>query len=589
MSAPASSAGAMPPARASLWSLWASNRLALAGGIITLFIVVAAALAPLLPLPDPNAIHPAARLLPVFSSQAILGTDQLGRDLLSRLLWGAGLSLGVGVAATLSACIVGSVIGLVAAYVGGRADSVLMRLIDMIMAFPYLLLALAIVAVLGPGLLNALLAIAIVNIPFFARTVRGVALSLVQRPFMEAARLSGASHVRIVLRELLPNVLPVIIVTMSTTLGWMILETAGLSFLGLGAQPPQADLGSLLGDARRLVLLAPHLALVPGLLIMFLVIGINLAGDGLRDVLDPRLQGDTLQAPSPSTTIKRPPPREADSSPASLLSVRGLTVDRRLPGGRLGRPVVDHVSLDVSSGQVVGLVGESGSGKSVLALSLLALAPSPPMQIVDGSVVLGGQDLLTQSLRGWQDLRGKRVAIVFQDPLTTLNPLMPVGAQIAEVIARHLPCGRSERQARVLALIERVGLPSPEATSQAYPHQLSGGQRQRIGIAMALAAEPDIIIADEPTTALDVTTKVKILDLLSALRTEQGLSIILISHDLSVIERVCDHVLVMYQGQIVEEGPTSDILSAPQHPYTQRLLDAVPVLGRPEKLFATHG
>ncbi|SNB68281.1 peptide/nickel transport system permease protein [Arboricoccus pini] len=589
MKGPVSPSEPMLPIRPKLWSRWASNRLALTGGFVTLFIMAAAALTPLLGLPDPNAIHPAARLLPIFSRQAILGTDQLGRDLLSRLLWGSGLSLCVGMAATLSACVIGSAIGLIAAYTGGFVDSILMRLIDMIMAFPYLLLALAIVAVLGPGLFNALLAIGIVNIPFFARTIRGVALSLVERPFMAAAGLSGASHVRIVLRELLPNVLPVIIVTMSTTLGWMILETAGLSFLGLGAQPPQADLGSLLGDARQLVLLAPHLALVPGLLIMSLVVGINLAGDGLRDVLDPRLQGGLLETPSPNTRVERAPLLEAGPSSPSIMSVRGLTVQHRLAGDGLGRTIVDHVDLDIAPGKAIGLVGESGSGKSVLALTLLGLAPSPPMQIVDGSITLGTQNLLAQSLKSWQDLRGRRVAIVFQDPLTTLNPLMPVGAQIAEVIARHLPGPRSERQSGVLALIDRVGLPNPEATARAYPHQLSGGQRQRIGIAMALAAQPDILIADEPTTALDVSTKVKILDLLSELRHDQGLSIILISHDFSVIQRVCDHVLIMYRGQIVEEGPTSEIMVTPTHPYTQQLLDAVPVLGRPEKLFTTQG
>ncbi|MEZ5860700.1 MAG: ABC transporter permease [Geminicoccaceae bacterium] len=199
-----------------------------------------------------------------------------------------------------------------------------MRGVDMLMAFPYLLLALAIVAALRPGLLNALLAIAVVNIPFFARSVRGATLGLVQREFIEAARLSGYSNARIILSELLPNVLPVIVITMSTTVGWMILETAGLSFLGLGAQPPQADLGSMLGDGRNLVITAPHVSIVPGVLILVLVIGINLLGDGLRDVLDPRLKSGALSRPVARTAVaEAAPPARATGVPCSRSGTSG--------------------------------------------------------------------------------------------------------------------------------------------------------------------------------------------------------------------------------------------------------------------------
>lgn len=215
--------------------------------VLICFIIL---LAPVLPLPNPDATSPAMRLKPMFSEGHLLGTDQLGRDILSRVIWGTRVSVAVGFAATLIAAIVGSAIGLVAGYAGGRTDNLMMRDIDMLMAFPYILLALAIVAVLGPGLMNALYAIAVVNIPFFARNVRGVTLGLAHRGFIDAARLSGKSPVSILLSEVLPNVLPVIVITMSTTAGWMILETAGLSFLGLGAQPPQADLGSMLGEGR---------------------------------------------------------------------------------------------------------------------------------------------------------------------------------------------------------------------------------------------------------------------------------------------------------------------------------------------------
>ncbi len=281
-------ATAIGSGRPGAWRRLARNHLALIGLIIVVSLCLIALAAPLLPLANPNATHLAARLKPPFSEGHWLGTDHLGRDILARLIWGARVSIAVGVVATAVAAICGTLIGILAGFYGRWLDNMLMRGIDMLMAFPYMLLALAIVAALGPGLMNALFAIAIVNIPFFARSVRGVTVGLVRREYIEAARLSGFSDTRILFGEILPNVLPVIIITISTTIGWMILETAGLSFLGLGAQPPQADLGSMLGEGRNLIITAPHVATIPGLVILVLVIGINLLGDGLRDVLDPK-------------------------------------------------------------------------------------------------------------------------------------------------------------------------------------------------------------------------------------------------------------------------------------------------------------
>ena len=286
------------------WRLLRHNHLGMLGLSLLLIFAVLALLVPWLPLLDPNVTAPAHRLLSPLAATHWLGTDSLGRDELSRLAWGLRVSLAVGLSATLIAAVIGSLIGLVAGFAGGKTDRVLMRGIDMLMAFPYILLALAIVAVLGPGLINALYAIAIVNIPFFARNVRGVTLSLVGREFVDAARLSGKSPTRVLFSEILPNVMPVIVITVSTTLGWMILETAGLSFLGLGAQPPQADLGSMLGEGRKLMFVAPHVTVLPGLVIFALVMAINLTGDALRDVLDPRLRAGVLGRPAPRTQIR---------------------------------------------------------------------------------------------------------------------------------------------------------------------------------------------------------------------------------------------------------------------------------------------
>jgi peptide/nickel transport system permease protein len=593
MAAPAASTrvriedrGEAPAAsRTTTWQRLRRNTLAVAGLIVVLAIALLALAAPILPLADPNATAPADRLLPPFSDGALLGTDHLGRDLLSRLIWGARVSLAVGLAATLIATLAGSVVGLVAAYFGRATDQLLMRGIDMLMAFPYLLLALAIVAALGPGLLNAMIAIAIVNIPFFARAVRGTTLGLVRREFVEAARLSGFSHLRIIASELLPNVLPVIVITMSTTIGWMILETAGLSFLGLGAQPPQADLGSMLGDGRELIINAPHVSVIPGVLILVLVIGINLLGDGLRDVLDPRLKSGALTRPVARTDAEPAPVRAASLPPVPertpLLAIQGLKTQFRV--GRETYRAVDGVSFELRSGEALGIVGESGSGKSVTALSILGLVPTPPGRITAGRILLEGEDLLSVPLACLQDVRGDRIACIFQDPLTTLNPLLQIGEQIAETLVRHQEIGWKVAGRRAVELLDLVDMPEPEARAKAYPHELSGGQRQRVVIAIALANDPDVIIADEPTTALDVTTQARILRLLDRLRRESGAALIFITHDLGVVYEVCERMLVMYAGRIVESGPVEEIFRAPRHPYTERLLACVPVLGEPER------
>jgi peptide/nickel transport system permease protein len=575
---PLDAMAARPSERLSPLRLLIANRLAAIGVVVLAVVIVVAVLAPILPLGNPDATDPATRLKPVLSAGHWLGTDQLGRDILARLIWGTRTSLLVGASATLIAAVLGSLIGLVAGYAGGWLDEVLMRLIDMVMAFPYILLALAIVAVLGPSLINALYAIAIVNIPFFARNVRGVTLSLRRREFVEASRLSGKTHPQILFGEVLPGVMPVIVITISTTVGWMILETAGLSFLGLGAQPPQADLGSMLGDGRMQLFVAPHVMIVPGVMIFILVMSINLFGDGIRDVLDPRLKSGALGRPLPVTRLRRPvpPPRGIDT--AALLEVRDLAV--AFESGRDAIPAVNGVSFTLDRGECLGLVGESGSGKSVTALALLGLVTSPPGIITGGAVYLDGRDLLGLPSAEVVARRGGRVAYVFQDPLTTLHPLFSVGEQIAEAILAHQRVSHREAHARAVALMTQVGIREAAQRASAYPHELSGGQRQRIGIAMALANDPDIIIADEPTTALDVTVQARLLELLQELRRERGLALLLITHNFGVVASICDRVAVMRNGVIVETGKTREVLDNPRHPYTRRLIACVPEPGR---------
>lgn len=580
MSAPQVEATHRPErGRPTTWRLLMNNKLAAVGFYVIALILVVAVLAPILPLHDPNVTNPANRLLPVFSADHLLGTDHLGRDVLARLIWGTRVSLVVGLCAACTAAFFGSLIGLVAGYAGGRTDSIMMRGIDMLMAFPYILLALAIVAVLGPGLLNALYAIAIVNIPFFARNVRGITRGLSHREFVDAARLSGKGHVAIVTSEILPNVLPVIVITMSTTIGWIILETAGLSFLGLGAQPPQADLGSMLGQGRSLLFTSPMVSVIPGVMVFLIVMGINLLGDGVRDALDPRLRAGALARPMPVTRIARnqtPMPDEATEGTALVVTALEVGFE-----GAVGiEPAVKRVSFTLRKGECLGIVGESGSGKSVTALSLLGLVASPPGIITGGAVTIEGRDVFSLGERQIASLRGGKVAYIFQDPLTTLHPLFTVGEQVAEAVRAHQTIGRTQAYTKAVDLLRSVRIPDPEERARSYPHELSGGQRQRVGIAMALANNPDIIVADEPTTALDVTVQAEILRLLQVLRQERGLALLFITHDFGVVAEICDRVAVMRRGEIVETGDTAAILGNPKHPYTKRLIACVPKPGQ---------
>jgi peptide/nickel transport system permease protein len=263
---------------------------ALAGAGFLLFMIIVSLLAPLLAPMDPDVTNLAQRLLPPGSPGHLLGTDELGRDLLSRLMWGGRISLAVGFSAVLVAMSAGVVIGLVSGYFGGWIDPVIMRLIDILMAFPSLLLAIAVVASLGPGLSNAMLAVSIVGIPYYARIVRGSVLTLRSQEFVQAARVVGASDGRIILRHILANSLAPLMVAATLDVGWMIMAAAGLSFLGLGAQPPTAEWGVMLSAGRQQIRNAPHLSIVPGLMIFLVVLALNFLGDGLRDALDPRLR-----------------------------------------------------------------------------------------------------------------------------------------------------------------------------------------------------------------------------------------------------------------------------------------------------------
>ena len=565
-----------------LFSKIIKNKLALLGGIILFMLLLLIITTPFLNLSDPNAINTSDRFSLPFTSNYLLGADHLGRDILSRVMWGTRLSLAVGFSAALIAAILGSFIGIIAGYFGGFFDNILMRSVDVLMAFPYVLLALAIVAVMGPGLFNSLIAVAIVNIPFFARNVRGISLAYAKSDFMIAAKISGRSTFSCIIFELLPNLIPTIIVAFSTTIGWMILETAGLSFLGLGSQPPQADLGSMLGEGRASLIVHSHNSLIPGLMILFIVMGFNLFGDGIRDALDPKLSQGKLGRSKALTDLKKNYVFSERSS-KSFLEVNNLTT--KFIRNNYEIEAIKKVNLSLQKGECLAIVGESGSGKSVTALSITRLVASPPGIITEGFINYKGTDLLNINLQTMQDIRGKKISYIFQDPQSTLHPLQKVGSQISEIIINHKIINKVKLNKEVLELLRNVKIIDPERVVNLYPHQLSGGMRQRIGIAMAIANKPDIIIADEPTTALDVTVQAKILSIINDLKKEFNLSIIFISHDLNVVSKISDNIAVMFNGEIVEFGKTKKILNNPNNQYTKKLIKTSPRLSLVKKKY----
>ena len=268
----------------------------------------------------------------------------------------------------------------------------------------------------------------------------------------------------------------------------------------------------------------------------------------------------------------------SDPPAPPVLQVRDLRVNFRVPGGLLR--AVDGVSFDLHAGETLGLVGESGGGKTITALALLRLLDSPPAELAGGSVLLQGRELLHLPEREMCDLRGRHLSMVFQEPMTSLNPVLPVGRQIGEALRRHLRLSAGAARARTGELLAQVGIPRPRQAMAQYPHQFSGGMRQRAMIAIAIACRPAVLIADEPTTALDVTIQAQILDLLRDLQRELGMAMLLVTHDLAVIAEAAQRVAVMYAGRIVETAPVAELFAAPLHPYTQGLLRSIPRIVR---------
>ncbi|MFE9207154.1 dipeptide/oligopeptide/nickel ABC transporter permease/ATP-binding protein [Micromonospora sp. NPDC007230] len=516
-----------------------------------------------------------------------MGLDSANRDIFTRLLYGARWSLIIGLGATAIALVFGAVIGAIAATSRKAVDEAIMRSLDVVMAFPGIALAAVLVAVFGGSIPVLVLAIAFLYMPSIARVVRANVLAQYGEDYVAAERIIGARTPHILLKHVAINCAAPILVFCTVMVADAIVFEASLSFIGAGVRPPDPSWGSVIADGRNMVLLGGWWATVfPGLLILITVLALNILAEGVSDAwaaptarrADPVRKASEVDAleqatPGSGEITELPGLAKAAQRLAErarplpqgepILKVKELTIG--FEGRHDGVDVVDGISFDVRPGEVLGLVGESGCGKSLTALTIMGLQPRGAR--IGGRILFDGRNLLTLPRTARRRLLGHDMAMIYQDALSSLNPAMTVKAQLKQVVRRGGRRSPTE-------LLELVGL-DPARTLSAYPHELSGGQRQRVLIAMALSREPKLIIADEPTTALDVTVQAQVIQLLLRLRAELGFALILVSHDLALVADVTDRVVVMYGGQIVETGVTAALVGAPAHHYARGLLGSV--------------
>ncbi|MBU2645258.1 dipeptide/oligopeptide/nickel ABC transporter permease/ATP-binding protein [bacterium] len=507
-----------------------------------------------------------------------LGTDNLGRDVLSRLIFGGRIALMASAEATIIAIVLGVPLGLFIGYRGGWWDWFVMRLVEAVVSIPGIMMAIVIIAILGTGLHRAMIALGIIYSTAFLRLARSVVLAEREEVYVKAARVVGAKPNRILLRHILPNIAPPLVIQTTLTVGAVLLAEAGLSFIGIGIQPPDASWGTMLNTAATYMSLKPFLAIPPGIAIVVTVLSVNLLGDVMRDSMGRGIVGGTsavtkLANKITSDSIDRVEPLEEAASSATL-KVKNLEVMVSSKSGDV-IPVVTDLGFEIAKGETLGLVGESGCGKTITGLAILGLIGSGG-GVTRGSIKLNGIELRNLSARQLQKVRGEEVSMVFQDPTTSLNPAYTVGEQIAEVLRVKRGMSSKAAWARAIELIARVGIPHAAERAKSYPHELSGGMAQRIAIARALSCNPTLLIADEPTTALDVTVQQGILDLFCDLQEEFGMAILFITHDLAVAADICDRICVMYAGEMVEMADVDSLFSNPRHPYTAGLLTAMP-------------
>ena len=515
-----------------------------------------------------NTLSPDTRAQP--SAEHWFGTDDLGRDIIARSLVATRLTLIMALSATALSVIAGVLIGSMVWLGPLGLRELVLRVVDSTVAFPSLILALVIAAILGPAALSAVIAIGIAGIPSFARIASNMTAPVATRDFMVTARLLGVPNRKLFSRHLLPNIGGPLLVLVASSFALSLLEISSLSFVGLGVQSPDYDWGRLLNEGLPAIYSQPLQVLAPSFMLIFTGVAVMLTGDGLATRMSP-----WGEQPRAIKSIKHSTGSLVSSS--ALVSVRNLFVRTAQQ-----KTLVNGISFDINKGEILGLVGESGSGKSLTAMSLAQLNPDTVSVEAEG-MKIGDIDLLASVDKS--EL-AKQVGLVYQDPGTTFNPALRMGTQLTEVLRVHFGLGRKGANEKIIDSLGKMKVKQPYERMHQHAYQLSGGMLQRAIIASSLVTKPRLIIADEPTTALDVTVQAEVLRQLKQINREDGTSILFISHDIGVVQSLCDRVIVMKNGELIEELSGKDLQKGKvSHPYTKALLEATPRLDGSQEKF----
>jgi peptide/nickel transport system permease protein len=535
------------------------------GAVWLLLLIVASFTAPLW-RPYEVAEQDLANRLALPSGAHWLGTDALGRDLFSRIITAAAEPLLGSLVMLLVAFGIGLPLALIAAERGPKVERVSSRLTEILMALPATIILLAVIGVIGTRTYVVMAILGVMISAGVYRVMLGVAQSVRQRLYVDAARVNGLGSLRVNLVHVLPSMATVAAVQAAQLFGIGLLIQAGLAFLGFGPAEPHPSWGFMIQDASKHIYDSPWLLVPTGLVLAITVVAANELADSIA------AGTGAEKFPIRPRRLRRvvASSQSAPADPSAVLEVRNLSVSVDD-----GPALVTGVSFSLQPGRVLGLVGESGCGKTMTARSLLGLLPDG-VSVSDGSILWQGRELVGLPESRLNDVRGREIAMISQEPMVALDPMFSISYQLTQPIRRFRGVGRGEARSIAAELLRQVGIVDAERVLKSYPHQLSGGMAQRVCIALALTGQPELLVADEPTTALDVTVQAEILSLLRALVRDTGLSMVIVSHDLGVVADICDDVAVMYAGEVVESGSTAAVLDDPAHPYTMALLGANP-------------
>ncbi|AZH77917.1 MULTISPECIES: dipeptide/oligopeptide/nickel ABC transporter permease/ATP-binding protein [Microbacterium] len=549
------------------------------GGYIPLaifvLIVLVGVFAPLLAPMDPNLVDLAAAKAPP-SPDHLLGGDSTGRDILSRLIYGTRTTLWGALITIVTALVIGVPSGVAAGYFGGVFDRVATWISDALQSIPGMIILLVVAAGSRNNFELLMATVGVFMVPGYFRIARSQTLAVRSEPYIDAARVSGLSDARIIFRHVITAVYPPVIIQTALTAGIAMGMQAGLQFLGIG-DSNVPSWGAMMLEGFRLMLTYPLMLLWPSAALGLTIAVLAIMGSTLAELVQVRtpraarrrrrgvLETADEVAAAPATGSVR------HEAPASALRVENLHVVHATPTGET--EVVHGVTLDVAPGEVVGIVGESGSGKSQTVFSVLDLLPATGRATAD-AIWVGGAEVTHATPKERQALLGRTIGYVPQEPMSNLDPSYTIGHQLIEPLRRTHGLAKAAARQRAREVLLRVGLSDPDRVMRSYPHQVSGGMAQRVLIAGAIAGRPSLLVADEPTTALDVTVQAEVLELLRELQAEYGMALLIVTHNFGVVADICDRVIVMRGGDIVESGPVDDLFAAPDQDYTRELIAA---------------